>query len=173
MGTDSGGGNGQTGKPAPFEFTLSDPGAIASHFFSKDKTGEVYGTMHYMSTVEDWVFKRLGEKDGRVHEQVQVRLQRLDAVIAQYREQIPPDNSSFLQILSWLSIDQCMYTIEYLHECQMAFFQQLIEHCKALQYDDMTAQITYKRIMTLQRSRLLDRVLGSDNTEFVNRILLK
>lgn len=156
-----------------WDFKVSDETSIAKRMLEKDATGQVFATMQYMTTVEDWVINRLGKQDSSVAEQVKIRLQRLDAVIVQYRSQIPPDNFSFLQVLSWLSMDQCMYTIEYLQANQPLFFRQLIEHCRASQHDEINAGFTYTRIMTLLKGRLLDRILGPDNTDFVNRILVE
>ncbi|WP_157131297.1 hypothetical protein [Burkholderia pseudomallei] len=161
------------GAQSSWNFRVSEPEEVSRHFLTQDATGQLFATLHYMSTVEDWVLQRLGADSPELNEQVRVRLQRLDAVIEQFRAQIPPDNASFLKILSWLSISQCMYTVEYLHLCQRSFFEQLIEHCRAMSNDDLTARFTFERIMTLLRTRLLDRILGPDNTDFVTRILLE
>jgi hypothetical protein len=163
----------QPGAESRREFQVSSQDEVARHFIERDPTGQLFATMHYMSSVEDWVFDRLGDNDKEKDEQVRVRLQRLDSVIIQFRDQIPPDNSSFLQILSWLSMAQSMYTVEYLQLCQPAFFRQLVEHCRSLLREDMTARIAYDRIMTLLRVRLLDRILGRDNTDFVTRIIVE
>ncbi len=170
-GNDTGAENGKMG--AEWGFRVSSREAVAQHFIERDPTGQLFATLHYMGTVEDWVVTRLGEEDKSLDERVQAGLQRLDDVITQYREQIPPDNTLFLKIMSWLPMSECMYTVEYLHQHQRAFFEQMIEHCRAMSNDDLDAAFMFRRITALLRTRLIDRIFGRDNTGFVTRILME
>lgn len=154
-------------------FRVSSGEEVARHFLMRDPTGQLFATLNYMRTIEDWVFRRLAEKGEAMGEEVQGRLQRLDAVLTQHREQIPPDNAQFLQILSWLDTPESLYTLEYLHRYQPDFFAQLLEHCRELSRDDTTANHLFGRFMAVMRTRLLDQIFAPDNTKFVQRILME
>jgi hypothetical protein len=168
---------GETDRQGDFEptrgFRVSSREEVARHFLMRDPTGQLFSTLHYMGTVEDWVFHRLAEQGKSMREEVQVRLQRLDAVITQYREQIPPDNAQFLQILSWLDTQESLYTLEYLHRYQPEFFERLLEHCRELSRDDTTANHLFGRFMVVLRARLYDQIFAPDNVQFVTRILME
>jgi hypothetical protein len=154
-------------------FRVSSREEVSRHFLMRDPTGQLFSTLHYMGTVEDWVFHRLAEQGLAMREEVQVRLQRLDAVITQYREQIPADNAQFLQILSWLDTQESLYTLEYLHQAQPEFFERLLEHCRDLSRDDATAYHLFGRFMVVLRARLYDQIFAPDNVQFVTRILME
>ena len=170
-GNETGAESGNAG--ADWGFRVSSREDVARHFIDRDPTGQLFATLHYMGTVEDWVITRLGEQNKTMEERVQASLQRLDDVITQYRAQIPPDNAQFLKIMSWLPMSECMYVVEYLHQHQAAFFEQMIEHCRAMSNDDLDAAFMFRRITALLRTRLIDRIFGRDNTGFVTRILME
>ncbi|TKC90169.1 hypothetical protein FAZ69_08450 [Trinickia terrae] len=155
------------------DFRVSSREDVAQHFLMRDPTGQMLSTLHYLGTVEDWVFHRLAEHGQPMREEVRVRLQRLDAVITQYREQIPPDNAQFLLILSWLDTQESLYTLEYLHRYQPEFFERLLEHCRDLVRNDATANHLFGRFMVVLRTRLYDQIFAPDNVQFVARILME
>ena len=152
---------------------ISDPGRVAAHFNAKDTTGQVLHAMGFLASVEHWVINRLKAESEEMAEEVRLRLQRLDDIVNNYRDNIPPDNPAFLQILSWLSIDQATYTIECLQSCQPAFLTQLMDHCRHNRLNDSNAELAINRILTLTRARLIDRIFGRDNVEYVVKTLME
>src|ERR1700721_3052852 len=51
---------GETDRQGDFEptrgFRVSSREEVARHFLMRDPTGQLFSTLHYMGTVEDWVF---------------------------------------------------------------------------------------------------------------------
>lgn len=125
-----------------------------------------------MDSVENWVLARLG-KDVASQEEVSDRLQRLSEIIYQYRQQIPPDNHAFLQVLAWLNFSVVVVVLDYLSNYQQAFMAQLMEYSKDTADLDVNADLMVKRVRALYRTKLLDRVYSPDNVEYVTQILLK
>jgi hypothetical protein len=152
-------------------FRVSDGGMIAADLHAKDPTGMALHQMAYLSKVEDWVLNVLAKEGKEFEVQVQTRLQRLDDIISNYRNSIPPDNPAFVQILSWLAIDQAMYTVDYLQGHQPDFFIQLLDFCRHNELNDANAALTLKRILVLMRTRLFDRIYSPANVDFVRTTL--
>ncbi|KVV07437.1 hypothetical protein WK77_16755 [Burkholderia ubonensis] len=134
---------------------------------AKDQTGMTLYQMGFLGKVEHWVLNRVGERDGALAGEVTTRLQRLDDIVANFRNQIPADNPAFLQILSWLTIEQAMYTVEYLQGFQSEFFMQLVDYCQRNELNDVNADLALKRIRALNKTRLLDRWFSPANVDFV------
>ncbi|MBK5051743.1 hypothetical protein IQ289_25515 [Burkholderia sp. R-70006] len=153
-------------------YRVSDPNRIAAHMNSKDRTGMTLHQMGFLAKVEHWVLRRLEGQGERAVEEVHTRLQRLDDIITNYRNQIPPDNPAFLQILSWLQFDEATYTVEYLQEGQPDFFMQLIDFCRANRRNDPNAALAINRIFALLRTQLLDRIFSKANVDYVATTLV-
>jgi len=163
--------DGGEGNPLP-SFSISDQGSLASHFNAKDSTGYTLHAMAFLSRVEHWVLNRLKEQGEEMSVEVQLRLQRLDDLIINFRNQIPPDNPYFLQILSWLHIDQATYVIEFLQSNQPAFFSQLMNYCRLNRLVDSNAALTLNRFQAFAKARLINRILSAENVDYVNKTLL-
>nr|WP_241025664.1 hypothetical protein [Burkholderia sp. Tr-20390] len=148
-------------------FRVSDPDLIAAHMNAKDQTGMTLYQMGFLGKVEHWVLNRIAEKNDALAGDVTTRLQRLDDIVTNFRNKIPADNPAFIQILSWLTIEQAMYTVEYLQGCQHEFFMQLVEYCKCNELNDVNADLALKRIRALNKTRLLDRWFSPANVDFV------
>ncbi|ABO60206.1 hypothetical protein LA345_36900 (plasmid) [Burkholderia vietnamiensis] len=161
-------GAGASGHGAPERlFRVSDPDHVAAHLNAKDQTGMTLYQMGFLGKVEHWVLNRLAEKDEELADDVTMRLQRLDDIVANFRNKIPADNPAFLQILSWLTIEQAMYTVEYLQGYQDEFFMQLVDYCRLNEFNDVNADLALKRIRALNKTRLLDRWFSKANVDFV------
>ncbi|WP_233176789.1 hypothetical protein [Ralstonia sp. ASV6] len=163
---------GDGGPGSPTSFSISDPGHLASHFNAKDSTGQTLHAMLFLSSVEHWVLNRLKAEGEGMAEEVKVRLQRLDDLIINFRNQLPADNPDFLQVMSWLSIDQSVYVIEFLQSCQQDFFAQLMDFCKLNRLNDANANVMLNRFQALAKSRLINRILSQENVDYVNKTLL-
>lgn len=152
-------------------FRVSDPGHVAAHMNAKDKTGTTLHQMAFFTKVEYWVLRRLEAEGQKMADEVKARLERLDAVIDNHRNSIPPDNPAFVQILSWLDIAQQTYTVEFLQSCQPGFFQQLVAFCHSQRLNDPNADLFLKRLEVLMRTTLLNRICSKENVEYVLSIL--
>ncbi|MEX3555997.1 MAG: hypothetical protein VB131_05220 [Burkholderia gladioli] len=148
-------------------FRVSDPDHVAAHMNAKDQTGMTLYQMGFLAKVEHWVLNRIAENNEELADDVTTRLQRLDDIVTNFRNKIPADNPAFLQILSWLTIDQAMYTVEYLQGCQPEFFMQLVDYCRLNEFNDLNADLALKRIRALNKTRLLDRWFSPANVDFV------
>lgn len=151
---------------------LIDRDSVGKHLLGRDSTGSLFAALSFMDSVEDWVLERLGQ-DDQTGEQVRARLHRLSEIVYQYRQQIPPDNFSFLQVLSWLNTSVVIYVVDYLNEHQQDFLVQLLDYSKANAEIDVNAALMIKRVRALYRARLLDRIYSPDNVDYVMRVLLR
>lgn len=149
-----------------------DKTSVSRYLLAKDGNAVVYASLSFMDSVEDWVLQRL-DQDERTRAEVQARLEKLGRIIGQYRNAIPPDNHAFLQAIAWLNSSAVVYVLDYLSSHQPDFMHQLVEHCKAMEDDDVNANLMLKRMRALWRARLLDRIFSPDNVEFVMKVLLR
>lgn len=145
----------------------------AKFLLEKDKTGAVLATVMCMDGVEDWVVKKLELGSEAQREAVRVRQRRLSEIITQYRRNIPHDNFSFGQVLSWMNTSETFYTLDYLSAFQPDFTQQFLEYCAATQNDDQHMNLAFRRIRAFFGARLADRVFSPENMEFVLKTVLK
>lgn len=169
LATDAGSGQPNSEKAPEF---LICPERVDQYLLERDSTAGLFSALKFMDNVEDWVLQRLGEDDASVDE-VRARLRRLSEIIYQYRQQIPPDNHAFLQVLAWLNTSVVVYVVDYLTQHQVDFMAQLLDYSKANSDIDVNASLMVKRVRALYRARLLDRIYSPENVDYVMRILLR
>lgn len=151
---------------------LIDADHVGRHLLERDPTAGLFAALRFMDSVEDWVLQQLGQDDSS-REEVRGSLRRLSEILYQYRQQIPPDNYAFLQVLAWLNTSVVIYVLDYLTEHQNDFMVQLLEYSKENIEIDINANLMMKRVRALYRARLLDRIYSPENVDFVMRILLR
>ena len=158
---------------AAADFGLTS-GEVGRHLLGKDSTAQVFSSLRFMDSVEDWVLNRLAAGgDKSASEKVDERLRRLSDIVQQYRHNIPADNQTVLQALAWLNSSMVVCVLDYLVQFQPSFLEQLLGYSKANKEIDVNAQLMLKRFNAMARTRLLDRILGPDNVEFVMRIAVE
>lgn len=163
---------GHSAKDARPDF-LIDSERVGGYLLRRDPTASLFAQLKFMDSVEDWVLQRLEIESAESRDMVRANLARLSEIIHQFRQSIPADNFTFLQVLAWLNTSVVIYVLDYLTQHQHEFMSQLLGYCKENNELDINAELMLKRVRALYRARLLDRIYSPENVDYVMRVLLR